>query len=62
MLRVVAAIALVVLIIAVVIFGPMLTIWALNTLTGADIPINLATWFATLWLCSILASSSRSSK
>ncbi len=62
MLRVVAAVAVVVLIIAVIVFGPMLTIWALNTLAGSNIPINLATWFAALWLGALLGGSSGSSK
>jgi len=39
-----------------VIFFPMITIWALNTLFGLQIPTTFATWFATLWLTGIVAA------
>jgi len=43
------------LIVVVVVFGPIVTIWSLNTLFPAlAIPTNMATWFATLWLGSFL--------
>jgi hypothetical protein len=39
------------LIIAMVVFGPWVTIWALNTLFPLlAIPFNLATWFAVIWV------------
>ncbi|KKK98746.1 hypothetical protein LCGC14_1467250 [marine sediment metagenome] len=62
MLEIIGYVAGVLLIIAVIMFGPIITIWALNTLIGSSIPVNLATWFATLWLASLVASSSRSNK
>ena len=35
----------------IVIFGPLITIWSLNTLFPVlAIPSNIATWFATLWV------------
>jgi hypothetical protein len=46
-----AAIALIALIIAVIAFGPWVTIWALNTLFPLlAIQFNFATWFAVIWL------------
>jgi hypothetical protein len=42
---------LVLFLIALVVFGPLITIWALNTLFPLlSIPYNLATWFAVVWL------------
>ncbi len=29
---------------------PVFTIWAVNLLTGAAIPVTFFTWVATLWL------------
>jgi hypothetical protein len=49
------------LVIVLLVFGPMLTIWALNTLFGLGIPVNLATWFACLWLAGIVGATSYSS-
>jgi hypothetical protein len=47
---------LVALIAAIVIFGPLITIWSLNTLFPMlDIPSNIATWFATLWIFGFFA-------
>ena len=41
----------IVLLIAIVVFGPWVTIWAMNTLFPLlAIPFNLATWFAVIWL------------
>jgi len=47
---------LIALIVVVVVFGPIVTIWSLNTLFPAlAIPTNIATWFAALWLGGFLA-------
>lgn len=47
---------LVALIAAIVIFGPLITIWSLNTLFPMlAIPTNVATWFATLWIFGFFA-------
>ena len=44
-------VALVAFVIAVIAFGPWVTIWALNTLFPLlAIPFNLATWFAVIWI------------
>lgn len=40
----------IVLLIVVLAGGPLLTIWALNTLFATGIAYSLKTWFATLWL------------
>lgn len=37
-------------IIALIIFGPLITIWAINLLFGLTIPMNIGTWFASFWL------------
>lgn len=40
----------------IVIFGPLVTIWSLNTLFPMlDIPTNIVTWFATLWIFGFFA-------
>lgn len=36
--------------------GPLVTIWALNTLFGLAIAYSFKTWFATAWLGLMLAS------
>ena len=36
--------------VALVIFGPLITIWAVNTLFGLTIPWTFDTWLATLIL------------
>lgn len=46
-------------ILAIVAIGPLVTIWALNTLFGLMIPTNLATWFATLWLGSFVVRTGK---
>jgi len=44
------------LIVAIIIFGPLITIWSLNTLFPAlAIPSNMYTWFATLWIFGFFA-------
>ena len=30
--------------------GPLMTIWALNTVFGLSIPLTFNTWFAVLWI------------
>jgi multidrug efflux pump subunit AcrB len=54
---------LVALIAAIIIFGPLITIWSLNTLFPAlAIPSNIATWFATLWIFGFFATSVKGKK
>lgn len=42
--------------------SPFITIWALNTLFSMQIQYGIATYFATLWLTSILAVKTARSK
>ncbi len=51
---VIYGIGLIVLAIVLIVAGPLVTIWSLNTLFNLGIPMNLATWFATLWLGAAL--------
>ncbi len=47
---------LVLLIVAILAFGPLVTIWSLNTLFPVlAIPYELSTWFATLWIFGFFA-------
>lgn len=56
-------ILLVALIAAIVIFGPVITIWSLNTLFPTlAIPTNIATWFATLWIFGFFATTGKGNK
>jgi multidrug efflux pump subunit AcrB len=56
-------ILLVALIAAIVIFGPVITIWALNTLFPMlAIPTNIATWFATLWIFGFFSTKLKGDK
>jgi len=54
---VVQVIAVVLALIAVIIAGPLLTIWALNTIFALAIPYSIAEWFAVVWLGIILHST-----
>jgi len=46
-------------VIAGIIFGPLISIWALNTLFGLSIPFTFATWFASLWISGIIAGGAK---
>lgn len=47
---------LVLLLVLIIVFGPLVTIWSLNTIFPVlSIPYNIATWFATAWLFSFFA-------
>jgi len=50
-----------IIIIAVVIFEPLLAIWSVNTLFHVGIEYTLATWFAAAVLSAILYGASSSS-
>lgn len=45
---------LIALIVVVIIFGPLCTIWALNTLFALNIAYSFETWLATILLTSIV--------
>jgi hypothetical protein len=54
---------LLILVVAIVVFGPLITIWSLNTLFPVlAIESNLATWFAVLWLFGFVAYRGNKSK
>ena len=46
------------LIVGAIVFGPLLGIWAINTLFGLGIAYTLKTWFASLVLFGAIAGSS----
>ena len=45
---------LIALIVVVIVFGPLCTIWALNTLFALNIAYSFETWLATILLTSIV--------
>lgn len=51
------AVAIVVIGLSVIIFGPLINIWSLNTLFGLGIDYNFWTWFAMLWLSTVTFGS-----
>jgi hypothetical protein len=60
MIKIVLIVALIA---SIVIFGPLITIWSLNTLFPVlNIPTNIATWFATLWIFGIIATNVKGKK
>ena len=46
-----------VLIVIIVVLGPLLTIWSLNTLFGFKIAYSFWTWFATAWLATVVGGT-----
>lgn len=52
---------LILLIILVIVLGPLLIIWSLNTLFGLGIAYTLQTWVAALILGGVLSRSASSS-
>lgn len=46
----------VVLIVLLLIGGPLMTIWSLNTLFGLAIPFTWQTWLATIWFGLFIAT------
>jgi len=55
-------VAVVLLIIALIGLGPVITILALNTLFGLTIAINVWTWLSTFWLSAFFTAAVRSGK
>lgn len=50
-LAIVGFIGIVILFIIIIVFGPLISIWALNTLFPVlAIPYTIATWFSVFWL------------
>lgn len=44
-------------VLAMVIGGPLATIWSINTLFGLSIEVTIATWFASFWLTSLFGGA-----
>ena len=53
---------LIIVVLVVLIVGPLLAIWSLNTLFGLGIAYSIKTWFAALVLAGIVGKSSSSKK
>lgn len=51
--RTAVVVAMFCLLIILVIFGPIFTIWSLNLLFGLKIPVTFETWAAVIWLMTI---------
>lgn len=51
------AIGLILLAVVLIIFGPLITIWSLNTLFGLGIAYSFWTWLATAWLSLVTFGS-----
>jgi hypothetical protein len=51
------AIGVVLLIVVMIVFGPLVTIWSLNTLFGMGIEYTLWTWLAAVWLSMVTFGS-----
>jgi uncharacterized membrane protein len=49
-------------IIAIVALGPVLVIWALNTLFAFGIELTIWTWLATAILCSVVSGNVKAGK
>lgn len=63
-MRFAGVIFLVALIIALIVFGPIFTVWSVNLLFHAGWSVNLSTWAAVLWfefVLGILFQNARSS-
>lgn len=56
-IKLLGALALFTFIIAAIIFGPLVTIWALNLLFGLKIAFTFWTWLATLWITAIFGGA-----
>lgn len=54
--------ALVILILAGIVVGPLITIWSLNTLFGLGIAYSFWTWLAVVWLVGFFGCASLSTK
>jgi hypothetical protein len=43
--------------VTLIVFGPLITIWSLNTLFGLGIAYTFWTWLATIWLSMVTFGS-----
>ena len=58
----IAGIGLLLIIVGLIIVGPLLTIWSLNTLFGLGIAYNFYTWLATVILAAAIKTKVEVSK
>lgn len=49
-------------VLAAIVCGPLVTIFALNVLFSLAIPYSLKTWFATFWLAGVITAGKYASK
>jgi hypothetical protein len=49
-------------VVTLIVAGPLLTIWAVNTLFSTSIGYNVTTWLATFWLTMIIGGAKVSKK
>lgn len=52
-----SAAALLILLVFLIIIGPVLTIWSLNTLFGTGIEFTVTNWLAVLWITVVLSAA-----
>jgi hypothetical protein len=52
----------VVLVLVFGVFGPFITIWALNTLFSLAIPYTLSTWLAAAWIGLVISPLAKQNK
>jgi 5-bromo-4-chloroindolyl phosphate hydrolysis protein len=45
------------LVIALVIFAPLVSIWSVNTIFNLNIAYSLSTWFASFWISAVTLSA-----
>lgn len=57
MLELFKVIAIIVVVVLLIILGPGLTIFSMNTLFGLAIEFNFYTWFSTIWLGLIVGNA-----
>lgn len=51
--KIIVVLVLFLLLAALIVMGPMFTIWSLNTLFATQIPFNFHTWAAVIWLMTV---------
>lgn len=57
-----SVVAIALLAIVAILFGPIFTIWALNLIFNLSIPITFWTWLSTAWLSFLVVGYKQSSK
>lgn len=55
--KIIYVLGLLILNLLIVIIGPMLTIWSINTIFLLNIPLNFWSWFAVFWIHGIISGS-----